>query len=85
MYFNPNSLQCEPSRRAKPRPAFAYALIDQESAAVVVHRRTEQGFVREVYEGLAAIIPLREIETELPLAEIYDGVAFSAEAPDEEH
>lgn len=60
-----------------------YALIDQETAAIVVHRRTEQGFVREVYEGLGAVIPLREIETELPLAEIYDSVAFSSEGPDE--
>jgi len=58
-----------------------YALIDQESAAVVLFRRTEHGFVREVYEGLAAVLPLAEIETELPLAEIYDGVEFSPELP----
>jgi Uma2 family endonuclease len=58
---------------------WAYVLIDQESAAVVVHRRTEQGFVREVYEGQGAVIPLPEIETELPLAEIYEGVEFSPE------
>lgn len=57
-----------------------YALIDQESAAVVLHRRTEQGFVREVYTGPEAVLPLSEIETELPLAEIYDGVQFSPEA-----
>ncbi len=57
-----------------------YALIEQETAAVVLHRRTEQGFVREVYVGLDAVLPLPEIETELPLAEIYDGVVFSPEA-----
>ncbi len=61
-----------------------YALIDQEAAAVVVHRRTEHGFVREVYEGQRAVIPLPEIGTELPLAEIYDRVEFTPEAADEE-
>ena len=28
-----------------------YLLIEQETAAVVAYRRTEKGFVREVYEG----------------------------------
>jgi Uma2 family endonuclease len=63
-----------------------YALVEQESAAVVVFRRTEQGFVREVYEGTSAVIPLAEIEAELPLGEIYDGVEFAPEPtgePDE--
>ncbi len=57
----------------------AYVLLEQETAAVVVFRRTEQGFVREVYEGLDAVIPLDEIETALPLAEVYDGVEFGPE------
>lgn len=54
-----------------------YALVEQETTAVVVYRRTEHGFVREIYEGLDAAVPLPEIETELPLAEIYDGVDFA--------
>ena len=58
---------------------FAYVLVEQESAAVVVYRRTEQGFVREVYLGLDAILPLAEIEAELPLAEIYEDVQFLPE------
>lgn len=62
----------------------AYMLIEQESAAVVVHRRTERGFVREVYTGLDAVIPLADIGTELPLAEIYDGVEFAPEPDDAE-
>ena len=37
-------------------------------AAIVAYRHTEQGFVREDCEGLAAVLPLSEIETELPLA-----------------
>jgi Uma2 family endonuclease len=61
-----------------------YLLVEQEAAAVVAQRRTEHGFVREVYEGRAATIPLPEIEAELPLADIYDGVEFSPEGPTEE-
>src|SRR5438105_4494779 len=49
-----------------------YILIEQETPAAVVFRRTEHGFVREVYQGLDAVVPLREIEIELPLAEIYE-------------
>jgi len=60
-----------------------YLIIEQESPTVVVHRRTEQGFVREVYEDLDAVISLAEIETELPLAEAYDGVEFVPERQDE--
>jgi Uma2 family endonuclease len=56
-----------------------YLLIEQESAAVTAFRRTEQGFVREVHRGLEAVIPLPEIETELPLAEIYETVQFTPE------
>lgn len=60
-----------------------YALIEQEMAAVLVYRRTEQGFVREFYEGLTETIPLPEIETELPLSEAYERVEFSPEEPDD--
>jgi len=62
----------------------AYLLIEQDSAAVVVHRRTEQGFVREVYQGAGAIISLAEIGIELPLADVYEGVEFVPERDDEE-
>ncbi len=61
-----------------------YVLIEQESAAAIVFRRTPSGFVREVHEGLAAVLPLSEIGTELPLSEIYDGVEFSPEQNDAE-
>lgn len=56
-----------------------YVLIAQETPTVVVFRRTEAGFVREVYKGLDAVIPLGEIEIDLPLTEVYDGVAFVPE------
>jgi Uma2 family endonuclease len=60
-----------------------YLLIEQEMSAVVVHRRTEHGFVREVHTGTQAVIPLREIGTELPLAEIYEQVEIVPEADED--
>jgi Uma2 family endonuclease len=62
----------------------AYVLIEQETPTAVVFRRTENGFVREVHQGLDAAIPLPEIEIELPLAEVYDGVEFAPEPIEEE-
>lgn len=61
-----------------------YLLVEQETAAAIAYRRTEQGFVREVHEGVDAIVPLGEIETELPLAEVYEGVEPSPEPSNEE-
>ena len=58
-----------------------YLLVEQESAAVVAFRRTEQGFERELYQGQSGVIPLPEIEVELPLAEIFEGVEFTPEPP----
>jgi Uma2 family endonuclease len=60
-----------------------YALVEQEMAAVVAHRRTDHGFVREIYEGLEAVLPLREVDIDLPLAEIYEGVQFAPEPEDD--
>lgn len=61
-----------------------YLLAEQEFAGMTVHRRTEQGFIREVYKGIDAVIPLPEIGMELPLAELYDGVEFTPEPEVEE-
>jgi Uma2 family endonuclease len=60
-----------------------YVLIEPEAAAAVAFRRTEGGFVREVFEGLDAVLPLGEIGVELPLAEVYEAVEFAPE-PDED-
>ncbi len=62
----------------------AYLLVEQESPTVVVFRRTEHGFVREIHEGLEAVIPLREIDSELPLADVYDAVEFTPEPSEDE-
>ena len=60
-----------------------YVLVEQETAAVVAFRRSEGGFVREVYQGLDAVLPLREIGLDVPLAEIYETVEFAPE-PEED-
>jgi Uma2 family endonuclease len=61
-----------------------YVLVEQEAAAVVAFRRTEAGFVREVYEGMEAVIPLGEIGIDLPLAELYETVEFTPEPEEDE-
>jgi Uma2 family endonuclease len=60
-----------------------YVLVEQETAAVVAFRRTAGGFVREVYRGMDAVLPLPEIGVELPLAEIYERVGFVPEQPED--
>jgi Uma2 family endonuclease len=61
-----------------------YVLVEQETAAVVAFRRTEGGFVREVFEGLDAVLSLGEIGIDLPLAEIYETVEFAPESEEDE-
>jgi Uma2 family endonuclease len=56
-----------------------YLIVEQEAPAVVVWRRFELGFVRETYQGIDAVIPLSEIDSELPLSELYDAVEFDVE------
>ena len=57
-----------------------YLLVEQEAAVVIAYRRTEQGFVREVYSGRETILPLPEIQIDLPLSEVYDRVELSPSA-----
>lgn len=52
-------------------------LVEQDEPALAVHRRSaDGGFLREDYAGLDAVVPLPEIESELPLAEVFEGVEF---------
>lgn len=55
-----------------------YLIIEPDRPAAVVWRRTPEGFVREVHTGIDAVISLPEIETELPLSEIYEDVELAA-------
>lgn len=61
-----------------------YLLVEHDEATVVAYRRTDEGFVREVYEGLDAVIPLSEIETNLALKDAYEDVAFVPEPAEQE-
>lgn len=56
-----------------------YLMIEQDEPTVIAYRRSDQGFEREVYHGLEAVIGLPEIDCHLPLAEIYDRVEFGTE------
>ena len=57
-----------------------YLLIDQHQSRVTVWRRGEQGFSAEVFAGPEAIVPLTEVGVDLPLAELYERVAFGDES-----
>ena len=56
----------------------------RESSLFPISMSTVHGFVREVYEGLEAVISLSEIDSQLPLAEMYEGVEFSPDLTEEE-
>lgn len=54
-----------------------YILIEPEIPLLIVYRRREHEFEREVIEGRDSILSLPEIGVELPFEEIYDGVDLS--------
>jgi Uma2 family endonuclease len=55
-------------------------LVESDRPAVTMfHRNAYGNFERVDYEGLEAVIPLKEIEGELPLAALYERVEFVAE------
>ena len=56
-----------------------YIRVEQSTPFASVDRRTDEGFVRQQYDGLTAVIPLPEVGIELPLAELYEGVKFPPE------
>jgi len=54
----------------------AYLIIETDRPRVVVHRRTDDGFAAEAYEGLESTIHLEAIQSDLPLVELYARVKF---------
>jgi Uma2 family endonuclease len=60
-----------------------YMTAESSTAAALVYRRGDSGFVRESYLGLDAVIPLPEIDAELRLADLYENVQFPP-TPDED-
>jgi Uma2 family endonuclease len=57
----------------------AYIVIEQESPAVIVFRRVENRFVREVCARLESTISLAEIDATLPLDQVFDSAEFPPE------
>lgn len=55
-----------------------YLLVESDRPRVVVYRRGDQGFALEEYAGLEAVVPLGEIQAELPLRDLYARVEFPA-------
>jgi Uma2 family endonuclease len=50
---------------------------EPDRPALIVHRReADGGFVREDHTGLDMVVSLPEIDSFLPLAEVYEGVEF---------
>lgn len=54
-----------------------YVILEQHQPIAIVMRRTEKGFLREVYDGLQAPIALSELGCSLPLSEVYRNVEFT--------
>lgn len=54
-----------------------YIVLEQHLPYAIVMRRTAAGFLREVYEGVEASIPLPFLGCDLPLVDIYDGIEFT--------
>jgi Uma2 family endonuclease len=61
-----------------------YIILEQHQPSAIVMRRTEKGFLREVYEGMQAIIDLPELGCSLPLSEVYRNVEFTPTCVQEE-
>jgi Uma2 family endonuclease len=62
-----------------------YILVEQAAAVAIVDRRIDSGFAQETYQGRDAVIPLTEIECNLPLADRYEKVEFPSQVPDNEY
>lgn len=59
-----------------------YLMLEQDSPTVVAFLRGEQGFVREVFHGLSAVVRVPDLDLELGLADVYDRVSFGPEVED---
>ena len=60
-----------------------YIILEQHQPLAIVIRRTDAGFIRQVYEGTDAVIELPVIGCELPLFEVYASVAFTTDCVNE--
>ncbi len=54
--------------------------VEQDEAVVRVHRLQGKDWVIQSATGLDAVVPLRSIDLDIPLAEVYDAVSFDPPA-----
>lgn len=57
-----------------------YVLVSQHAPMIEHYRRTPEGWLLTIHEGLSASLPLPALQLHIPLAEIYDGIDFAPEA-----
>ncbi len=57
-----------------------YLLLEPDAPEAIVYRRTESGFSREDWRGLDSVIPIPELDIELPLSEVYRRVVFDPQS-----
>lgn len=55
-----------------------YIILEQHMPLAIVMRRTPHGFLREIYEGVEAVINLPCLACTIELREIYAGIEFTA-------
>lgn len=61
-----------------------YVMVSQDEPRVEVYfRQPESGWLFSYAVGLEAVVPLRSVDVELPLAEVYLNVTFPPAEPDE--
>ncbi|MCU0708244.1 MAG: Uma2 family endonuclease [Pirellula sp.] len=53
-----------------------YITLEQDQPIATVMRRTQEGFLREVVEGITSTIDLPSLDCSLPMTEIYRGIKF---------
>jgi Uma2 family endonuclease len=53
-----------------------YLIFEQDKPMAICMRRTEGGFLREVHEGMSAVIALPFLRVSLPFSEVYSRVEF---------
>jgi Uma2 family endonuclease len=54
-----------------------YIVLEQHQPVAIVMRRTNGGFLRELFEGIDAAIDLPFLDGKLSLCDIYDRVEFT--------
>jgi Uma2 family endonuclease len=52
----------------------AYVILWQDEPRAMVYRKSGEGWIEDEIKGYAGIVPLPEIDIEMPLADVYEGL-----------